>query len=378
MTGAVVAVPDADALALLDEAHRLAEALADDADSDRPAVVTVAFDGVTDPGDVTVGNPDEALRVVRDGATFAAGAAGVRARAGALAEVAADARAILLPDTPDGTDLAAATAHRLRTGCVTDCLLRVRDGELLAGRPAYGGRAYAELSFERGLPVAALDREALGTPDEQPTGSPTERTVEVTVEDDDRVRHVETFDVPESDLANARRIVAGGFGLGGPDGFDVVEDLADALGAAVGASRPPADEDWVPYDRQIGVTGKEIDVELYVPCAISGDSYHMRSVNADYLVPINTDPDARIFGFADVGIVGDVYEYGPALADAVRRAKSGDVDDGDGDAGGDDGGTASVREGDGGDGAATGRRTDAAGGDSAAAGGGTDAEGMPE
>jgi electron transfer flavoprotein alpha subunit len=291
-------------------------------------VVAVAFDGVVDPASIRAGNPDEVVHVVRDEGTFTAGAAGVRARGEALAAVADDPRAVLLPDTADGTDLAAATARRLRAGCVTDCLLRVRDGELLAGRTAYGGRAYAEITFERGPPVVTLNTEALGTPSELPTGSPEERTVEVTVEVDERVRHVETFEVPEEDLAKARRIVAGGFGLGTPDGFDLVTDLADALGAAVGASRPPSDEGWVPYDRQIGVTGKEIDVELYVPVAISGDSYHMRSVNAEYLIPINTDPEARIFNFADVGVVGDAYEYAPALAEAIRAATVGEEGDG--------------------------------------------------
>lgn len=323
----IVAVPDADDVALLDEAHRLAEALEDDADEsaeepDRPTVVAVAFDGVLTPEDAAAGSPDEVLHVTRSGeATFASGAAGVRARSRALAAVTDDARAVLLPDTADGADLAAATARRRRGACVTECLLRVRDGELLAGRPAYGGRAYAELAFEREPPVVTLNTEALGTPDQPPANEPTERTVEIDVPDDDRIRHVETLEVPEDDLSKARRIVAGGFGLGGPEGFDLIEELADAFGAAVGASRPPSDEGWVPYDRQIGVTGKEIDVELYVPCAISGDSYHMRSVNADHLVPINSDPEARIFNFADIGIVGDAYEYGPALAEAIRRAR---------------------------------------------------------
>ncbi|MEF8801835.1 MAG: electron transfer flavoprotein subunit alpha/FixB family protein [Halolamina sp.] len=321
MTGALLTVPGGENPALLDEAHRLAEELTT-SDGESPSVVAVAFDGVVDPESAAVGTPDELVHVVRENGseTFAAGAAGVRTRAAALAQVAEDPRAILLPDTADGADLAALTARRLRGGCVTDCLLRVRDGDLLAGRQVYGGRAYAELSFERGPSVVTLNTEALGTPDEPPADSPDERTVEVSVADDDRVRHLETFDVPEDDLAKARRIVAGGQGLGNPDGFSLIEDLADAFGAAVGSSRPPADDGWVPYDRQIGVTGKEIDVELYVPSAISGDSYHMRSVNAEYLVPINTDPDARIFTFADIGIVGDVYEYAPALAEAIREA----------------------------------------------------------
>lgn len=319
----IVVVPDADDTALLDEAHRLAEAL-EDSNTERPEVVAIAFDGIVTTEEATAGNPDEVLRVTRTEGTFAAGATGVRARAQALSALTDDARAVLLPDTADGTDLAAATARRRRGACVTDCLLRVREGELFAGRPAYGGRAYAEFAFEREPPVVTLNIEALGTPNEPPPPDYDERTVEVDVAEDGRIRHVETFDVPEDDLSKARRIVAGGFGLGGPDGFDLIEEMADSVGAAVGASRPPSDEGWVPYDRQIGVTGKEIDVELYVPSAISGDSYHMRSVNADHLIPINSDPDARIFNFADIGVVGDVYEYGPALIKAIRTAKSED------------------------------------------------------
>lgn len=316
----IVAIPDAEDVALLDEAHRLAEAL-ENSNDERPAVVAIAFDGVVTTTEVAAGNPDEVLRVTRDEGTFAAGAAGIRARSEALAELLGDARAVLLPDTADGADLAATTARRRRIACVTNCLLRVRDGELLAGRPVYSGRAYAEFSFERDPPIVTLNTDTLGTPDEAPTAEYDERTVNVDVSDDERIKHVETFDVPEDDLSKARRIVAGGVGLGGPDGFDLIEEMADVLGAAVGASRPPSDEGWVTYDRQIGVTGKEIDVELYVPSAISGDPYHMRSVNADHLIPINTDSDARIFNFADIGIVGDVYEYGPTLVEAIRKAK---------------------------------------------------------
>jgi electron transfer flavoprotein alpha subunit len=361
MTGSLLIVPDEADVALVDEARRLAEQLADeggapasapDADADlnadadpgssdapdgRPTVVAVALDGVVDPAAIADSAPDEVVHLVRSAGAFATGAAGVSVRAAALASLVADEHptAVLLPDSPDGDDLAAATARRVRGGCVTDCLLRVRDGELLAGRAAYGGRAYAEISFEGGPPVVTLNTEALGSPASAPAASPRERTVEVSVEDGSGVRRLGVVDVPEQDLSRARRIVAGGYGLGGPDGFEVVEDLADALGAAVGASRPPADEKWVPYDRQIGVTGKEIDVELYVPLAISGDSYHMRSVNADTLVPINTDPDARIFTFADLGVVGDAYEYAPAVAAAIRQAVGPGAADGDGDSDGD-------------------------------------------
>lgn len=321
MTGPLLYVPEADGGALIDEARRLAGKLGRDREEGAPPVVAVAFDGLADPEAVAADGPAEVRHVVRDDGTFAAGAAGVSARAEALATLADDALAVLLPDTPDDVDLAAATARRLRSACITGCLLRVRDGDLVAGRPAYGGRAYAEFGVERGPPVATLDTDGFGPPPGAADGPVTVERVEVSVEDDDRVRHVATAQVPEDDLAKARRIVAGGAGLGGPDGFDLIEDLADALGAAVGASRPPADEGWVSFDRQIGVTGKGIDVELYVPCAISGDAYHLRSVDADVLLAINADPDARIFDFADFGIVGDVYEYVPALTDAIRRAE---------------------------------------------------------
>ncbi|MFD1564564.1 electron transfer flavoprotein subunit alpha/FixB family protein [Haloarchaeobius amylolyticus] len=325
MTGPIVTVPDTDDGALLAEAHRLAEALEADGER-RPDVLAVALDGIIDPEALTAGRPDAIVHVVREDGTFARGAAAVSSRAAALATLARDVEPLVvaLPESPDTADLAAATARRLRGGCVTDCLLRVRAGEVRAGRPAYSERAYAELSFERGPPVVTLNVDALGTPESAPSESIRERTYEVTVGDDDRLRSLGEREVPESDLAKARRIVAGGYGLGDPDGFEVIEEVADALGAAIGASRPPADEEWVPYDRQIGVTGKEIDTELYVPCAISGDPYHMRAVNAEFLLAINTDPSAQIFNAADLGIVGDVYEYGPALAAAIREATADD------------------------------------------------------
>lgn len=326
MTAPLWTVPDPDNVAILEEAHRLAERFEDVGEDDtRPRVVIITFDGILETGDLTGVGADEVITVTRNEneETFQTGSAGVRTRAAALQSLAEEEppEAVLLPSTPDGDELAAATSRRLRGGCVTDCLLRVRNGELMAGRAVYGGRAYAELSFERGPPVVSLNTDAFGSPEENPTGTPTQNSHRVSIDDDESVRQLSVVDIPEQDLSRAQRIVAGGYGLGDPDGFDLITDLADALGAATGASRPPADEEWVPYDRQIGVTGKEIDVELYIPCAISGDSYHMRTVNAEHLIPINSDPEARIFNFADIGIVGDVYEHGPELAEAIRAAK---------------------------------------------------------
>jgi len=309
---------------VLEEAHRIADLLGES--TARPDVVAVIF-GDRDPSDAfdTV-SPDEAVRLVPQSGAFTSGAGSVSDKVTGLVELTGTRtpRAVLTASSPDGDDVAARLASRLGAGCVTDCLLRVRDGQLLAGRVVYEGRAYGEFAVESSTLVASVDTAVLGTPTPGPDRDPAvvERTV--TLDGDGQVEHIETLEVPEQDLSKARTIVSGGQGLGSPEGFEVVEGMADAVGGAVGASRPPADDGWVPYDRQIGVTGKEIDTDLYIACAVSGDPYHMRSVTSEHLLAVNTDPDARIFNFTDLGIVGDVYEYGPAIADAVRAAREGD------------------------------------------------------
>jgi electron transfer flavoprotein alpha subunit len=307
---------------ILDEAHRVADLL-DDVE-DRPDVVAVSFEGTDDREAIEAMSPDQVVQFRFDDGDLPSGAASTADRVGALATLVdeRDPRAVLTESTPDGDDLVARLARRIGGGCVTDCLVRVREGRLLAGRVVYEGRAYGEFAFENGLPVVSVNTEVLGTPTPR-EGAPTttERSLSVA---GSGIEHVETLEIPEQDLSRAQTIVAGGQGLGSADGFETIEDLAGAIGGAMGSSRPPADDGWVPYDRQIGVTGKEIDTELYIACAISGDPYHMRTVTSEHLLAVNTDPDARIFNFADLGIVGDVYEYGPALADAIRDAQDGD------------------------------------------------------
>jgi electron transfer flavoprotein alpha subunit len=309
--------------AVLDEAHRVADLLGET--DNRPPVVAVTFAG-TDRESYDAVPPDEVLALEPAQGSFGAGAATVGDRVTALSHVAdeREPRAVLAASRPDGDDLVARLAARLGGACVTDCLVRVRDGEVLAGRAVYEGRAYAEYDFEA-TPTLSVNAEALGTPETRPSEPPETTRFEVPLDvAQGAVRHVATLDIPEQDLARAQVIVAGGKGLGGPEGFEPVRDLADAVGGAVGASRPPADEGWVEYDRQVGVTGKEIAPELYVPVAISGDPYHMRSVTAEHLIPINTDPSARIFKFASLGIVGDAFEYAPTIAARIREA-SGDA-----------------------------------------------------
>ncbi|MDH5535647.1 MAG: electron transfer flavoprotein subunit alpha/FixB family protein, partial [Betaproteobacteria bacterium] len=121
-------------------------------------------------------------------------------------------------------------------------------------------------------------------------------------------------------LEDARVIVAGGRGLNGPDGFRVLEELAAALGGAVGASRVPCDLEWCPRSWQIGLTGKTVRPDLYIAVGISGAGHHMAGCgNAKAIVAVNTDPEAAIFKDARFGVVGDFQEFVPAFIEEVRK-----------------------------------------------------------
>jgi electron transfer flavoprotein alpha subunit len=320
MTGDIWVVPTGDNVdAVIEEAHRIADLLGEN--NVRPPVVAVGFEAF-DAETYEDVPPDEVVTIVADKISFKKSAASVGDRVAALADLAyqREPTAVLTESTPDGDDIVAELSAQIDGSCVTDCLVRVSEDNLLAGTQVYSGRAYAEINLDT-TPTLSLNTEALGTPEERQSGAPETTRYEVRLDTDRRVRHLVDLEIPEQDLSRAQVIVAGGRGLKNSEGFEPVRDLADAVGGALGASRPPADNGWVEYDRQIGVTGKEIEPELYIACAISGDPYHMRSVTADHMIPINNDPEARIFDFADLGIVGDTFDYAPAIAEAVREAQ---------------------------------------------------------
>jgi len=244
----------------------------------------------------------------------------------AFARVIAEAKpsVVLVPATAMGKDLAPRVAARVRAGLVSDCVaLAVKDGRLQARRPVYAGKAYATVVWEGEPQMATLRPNvfALGTPEaarkyETVTGAADVSTRRA------RVQSVQAAGAGKVELTEAQIIVSGGRGLKGPENFHLVEELAAALGAAVGASRAVVDAGWVDHQMQVGQTGKTVSPTLYVAAGISGAIQHLAGMSSSkVIVAINKDADAPIFEVADVGIVGDLFEVVPALVNALKAAK---------------------------------------------------------
>ena len=242
------------------------------------------------------------------------------ARALGQAVQEAQPAAVLVPFTALGKDLAPRLAARLGAGLVSDCVaLTVKDGHLEARRPMYAGKAYATVAWKGGLPLASLRPNvfAMGPRDEAHTAEV--KTGSVDASSRARVTKVEAAAAGKVELTEAQVIVSGGRGLKGPENFHLVESLAAAFGAAVGASRAVVDAGWVDHQYQVGQTGKTVSPTLYIACGISGAIQHLAGMSSSkVIVAINKDADAPIFKVANYGLVGDVFEILPKLTDAAK------------------------------------------------------------
>jgi electron transfer flavoprotein alpha subunit len=230
--------------------------------------------------------------------------------------------ALLFAASAMGRDLAPRVAARLGVGLAADCTaLAVEGGRLIATRPVYAGKAQQRVAFT-GTPAVASLRPKVFTPASGGNGGSAKVTpLAFTAPDAPkaRVREVKATTAGKVDLTEAEIIVSGGRGLKGPEHFDIVEALAEALGATVGASRAVVDAGWRPHGDQVGQTGKTVSPKLYVAVAISGAIQHLAGMSSSRcIVAINKDADAPIFKVADYGIVGDAFEVVPALTEAVR------------------------------------------------------------
>lgn len=232
---------------------------------------------------------------------------------------------VVVPGTTAGRDYAPLVAARLGVGLAADCIeLGVDGGCLTALRPVLGGRAVSRLRFDDSLVAMATIRPGSFTKAEAGATTPAVAALDINLTPDDlRVSLIST--TPKvtvgSRLDSAEIVVSGGRGLQKPDQFTLVEDLAEALGGAVGATRAVVDAGWRPHNEQIGQTGRTVSPRLYFAIGISGAVQHNVGMQgADYIIAVNRDPDAPIFKIAAFGIVGDLFDVVPALTAEIRNA----------------------------------------------------------
>jgi electron transfer flavoprotein alpha subunit len=237
--------------------------------------------------------------------------------------------AVLLAGTAMGKDLGPRLAARLGTGLLGDCLSLAIESPgkgPVATRPMYGGKVWATVEGSPQGPHVIVLRPNVFSPG-QPDASRQATLVkgETRVQTGDIraiVREVLAATENQVELTEAQIIVSGGRGLKAPENFKLIHDLADALGAAVGASRAVVDAGWKPHAFQVGLTGKTVTPTLYIACGISGAVQHLAGMSGSkYIVAINKDPNAPIFKVADIGIVGDVFEVLPLLTEEVRKMR---------------------------------------------------------
>ena len=233
---------------------------------------------------------------------------------------------LLFANSVLAADVAAGLAARLDAGLNWDLVdLTQEDGRLVGKRPALQDSVYADVGWTS-EPRLALFRSGSFDPIET-GGSPEVEDLEVALEDFSTSARMVDQAHEESEgpsIEDAPVIVAGGRGLGGPENFKLVEDLAKALGGAVGATRAVVDAGWYPYAAQVGQTGKTVSPKLYIACGISGAIQHKVGMQGSgVIVAINKDANAPIFEFADLGVVGDVHEVVPKLTELVKQRKGG-------------------------------------------------------
>ncbi|MBN2243952.1 MAG: electron transfer flavoprotein subunit alpha/FixB family protein [Acidobacteria bacterium] len=247
----------------------------------------------------------------------------------AVAEAAkkTEPRFILSAASAMGRDLMPRVAARLGVGLAQDCIAAeiVGEGQLQCVRPIYAGKAYAVVRLLASPAMATL------RPNVFPVGkadaSRNAETATITPDLDAgkiraSVKETKASSGQKVELTEADIIVSGGRGMKGPENFRIIEELADAFGGAMGASRAAVDAEWIDQQHQVGQTGKTVSPSLYVACGISGAIQHLAGMSSSkYIVAINKDPEAPIFNVADYGIVGDLFEVVPALTQAVNNLK---------------------------------------------------------
>ncbi len=236
------------------------------------------------------------------------------------------AGAVILPASVDGKDLSARLATRLQAGLAQDCIqVMCENGSIRAKRPIFAGKVYGWYEWnEDALPIISIRPNVVDclTPVKNRKAE-VERVAVSIQQPRTSVERIELESCDKIDLTEAEIIVSGGRGMKGPENFHIIEDLARELGAGVGASRAAVDAGWRPHSDQVGQTGKVVNPNLYVAVGISGAIQHLAGMGSSkFIVAINKDPEAPIFGKADFGVIEDLFNFVPAFTEEVRRFKT--------------------------------------------------------
>jgi electron transfer flavoprotein alpha subunit len=236
--------------------------------------------------------------------------------------VVRDADVVLLPASADGRDLAGVLSVSTGHGVLANATAaRWEDGGPVTEHSVFGGKLVTEAAFTDGRGLITVRPNAIDAEPLAERGAIEDLPAADDGGDSDPVTVVDRLPAETSaaKIDDARIIVAGGRGVGGPDGFRLIEDLAAELGGAVGATRAAVDSGWIPYSQQIGQTGKIVKPALYLALGISGAIQHKVGMQtAESIVAVNRDVDAPIAQFADMFVVGDLFEVGNALLEQLR------------------------------------------------------------
>ena len=261
-----------------------------------------------------------------DGPAFGTYLGDLQGRVAARVARIVDPALVVLSASSQGKDLAPRLAARLDAGLAVDCTsIEVSASGLQAVRPVYAGKAIQTVHMAEPPYVASLRPNVFApatptagqTADVEPVDTSEDQAAVKTVVLEVKPREGSKIELTEADV-----IVSGGRGLKEPGNFHLIEELAQALGAAVGASRAVVDAGWRPHSEQVGQTGKTVSPNLYFACGISGAIQHLAGMSSSKcIVAINKDPEAPIFKTADYGVLGDVLEVLPALTEEVRKLK---------------------------------------------------------
>ncbi|MCZ3389928.1 MAG: electron transfer flavoprotein subunit alpha/FixB family protein [Actinomycetia bacterium] len=259
---------------------------------------------------------------VANGAEYADHVVAPKVSALQAALAASGAVGILVPATAEGKEIAARLAVRTGAGIITDAV--GVDAGFVAQQSVFGGSTLVHSVVTTGTPIIAVRPNSVAA--EQYPGAARRIDLDVTVADIDRAATVTDRVAQERagrpELTEAAIVVSGGRGVGSPEGFSVIESLADSLGAAVGASRAATDAGWYPHQFQVGQTGKTVSPQLYIANGISGAIQHRAGMQTSkMIIAVNKDAEAPIFDLVDFGVVGDLHTVLPQLTEEVTRRR---------------------------------------------------------